>query len=141
MRRYGWLMAVLLAGCQANTGPAEAPQASLTAEALAGQRWDLVRINEEKVKRGAWMQFDAAKAQVHGSSGCNQYFGQAAYDGEVLRLGNLAGTRRLCPDMALEDQFLRVFQHDFKVAEVDGQLRLTGTQSGQVMYFTPSVMP
>ena len=134
---------LLLSACQVTPidATASAGDTTVSATGLASHRWGLVKVNEDTVKKGAWLQFDASQAQVHGSSGCNRYFGHADFEDGTLKLGVLAGTRRLCPDMGLERQFLGVFQKDFKAEMVGEQLRLTGTLSGQVMYFNAEPIP
>jgi heat shock protein HslJ len=57
------------------------------------------------------LRLDGAAARASGSTGCNQFGGSFTRDGEQLRFGPLATTRRACTDPALERQetiYLRV---------------------------------
>ena len=50
-----------------------------------------------------------ADGRVTGNAGCNQFGGQAAVNGESVRLGPLIATRRACVDQARmerEQQFM-----------------------------------
>jgi putative lipoprotein len=46
---------------------------------------------------------------VHGSGGCNRYFGPVAIDRERIAFGNLGATQMACPE-AIMDQEMRFFE-------------------------------
>lgn len=47
--------------------------------------------------------------QVGGLAGCNRYFGPVTVQGDAIAFGNLASTRKMCPE-ALMDQEQRFLQ-------------------------------
>jgi putative lipoprotein len=47
--------------------------------------------------------------KVHGSGGCNRYFGPVNVDGERLAFGLLGATQMACPE-AIMDQEMRFFE-------------------------------
>jgi putative lipoprotein len=81
--------------------------------------------------------------QVTGDSGCNRYRGSAAIDGNTLRFGPLAGTRRACPP-AVMNQELRFYQAMEQVAAWriagTGLLHLVNAQ-GQVLLRAAPIEP
>ena len=87
---------------------------------VLGGEWDVVAIGEMAVPEavGAFMGFDMNESVVYGSTGCNQLTGAmpTAVGAEPL-FGALGCTRRMCPDMSVEDAMLSALGAvvDFKV--------------------------
>jgi heat shock protein HslJ len=77
---------------------------------LAGSSWDVISYNNGKeavvtVKIGTSITavFDE-DGQVSGSAGCNNYFGSYTTDGNAIKIGPLASTRKMCADPEVMDQ-------------------------------------
>jgi heat shock protein HslJ len=108
-----WMALVAgLAACAAAPEPAPGASsgsgASAQAEPLAGSSWTLTELDgRPPVPAPAavpTLQFDAREARANGNTGCNLYNGPYAQDGDALRLGPLASTRRACTDDAANRQ-------------------------------------
>lgn len=54
------------------------------------------------------IEFNLKENKVFGFSGCNQFTGEIEVQENTIKFGMLAGTRRACPDMSLEDEFLKL---------------------------------
>lgn len=83
--------------------------------------------------------FDAP-GRVSGSTGCNRYTGVATREGEALRFGPLATTRRACVPalMDQEQKFLRAMQ-DVRsyVVATNGLLHLRGANGEPLLRLAP----
>ena len=91
-----------------------------TMDVLSGE-WNVVAIGEMAVpdEAGAFMGFDMNEKVVYGSTGCNQLTGAMpeVVNADVPLFGALGCTRRMCPDMTVEDTMLPALGGvvDFKV--------------------------
>lgn len=109
-------------GAPAAQPPAPTTQAKADPKLTAQARpWRLVELMGQPVKpdeqgRVPTLIFSADGASVSGFAGCNSFSGQATLGQgpQRLRLGPLAATLRACPDMALEQAYLRMLD------QVDG---------------------
>ena len=74
----------------------------------------------------------AKAGQVAGLAACNRYFGPVSLDGDGISFGNLASTRKMCPD-SLMDQEQRFMQALSKAKRLDlaheGQILLVYADS------------
>ena len=88
--------------------------------ALAGTSWQVTGINNGKqavvsviIDTMVTLDF-AADGKVSGSAGCNNYFGPYETDGDQVKVGPLASTRKMCAGsegvMEQEANFLRALQ-------------------------------
>jgi heat shock protein HslJ len=117
------LGAVLLAGCVATSGEAPAPAALLhgawVVEAIEGA---------SPGKARATLNFQP-DGRLAGVAFCNHYTARYAVNGEGLRVGPAAATRKACPPplMTLESTFLEILQSARSHAvRPDGTLVITG---------------
>jgi heat shock protein HslJ len=73
--------------------------------------WNATQIFGEPVTRKnsiPRLEINLTKMKVYGSDGCNNYTGSITkVTGETLEFGNLASTRKMCPDMQVPDQYLK----------------------------------
>jgi heat shock protein HslJ len=103
--------------------------------ALAGTSWNVTGVNNGKqavasVISGTnlTMAFGAG-GQVSGSAGCNDYAGSYETNGEEIKVGPLAATRKMCaqPEGVMEQEayFLKALQNaaNFKIAGDKLELR------------------
>jgi len=81
-------------------------------------------------------QFVAFKSggDIIGHGGCNQFFGQYTQDGEVLTIGALASTKKLCPDiMGAETAFLKKLQNTRRAEATHISLKLYDAEGTELM--------
>lgn len=73
--------------------------------------------------------------QVSGNGACNAYSGKVQRDGEMLRLGPIASTRKLCPEpaMASETAFFKALAQVRKARLQGGVLELLDASDGLVL--------
>ena len=136
------LVANGLAGCAAPMPPPSGPNAMALEglEGLVGSRWvanGLVQPSEPSSNGprppAPTLNF-LSSTQVGGNGGCNAFSGAVVIDGNRLRLGPLASTRKMCigPAMATETQFFTTLEAVRRVRVVAEQLELLNV-SGSVM--------
>ena len=64
--------------------------------------------------------------QVAGLAACNRYFGSVSLTGDTIAVGNLASTRRMCPESLME-------QEQRFMAALSKANRLELTHAGQIL--------
>lgn len=100
------------------------------AASLDGTRWRFASIDGEAIAaRGApWVAF--TQDQLSGSTGCNQFRGDYAFEGGRLRAGRLATTRRGCGEQAARERSVLSLLGEQVVAYPmgDGGIRLVGAE-------------
>lgn len=84
----------------------------------ANSPWLLIELVGEPVFRPAgggeapFLVFEPEGGRIHGNAGCNSFFGRCEYmAGERFRISNVASTKKLCPDMTVEDEFLKILEN------------------------------
>jgi heat shock protein HslJ len=124
-----WMGAALaLAAC---VGPRSAVPGG-TAEALAGTEWRLEELNGQPPVASPnvpvpTLAFAADGERASGNGGCNQFNGSYTQDGESLRFGPLASTRRACADEAgnaQETAYLRALESTTRYSATAERLEL-----------------
>ncbi|WP_420149742.1 META domain-containing protein [Spirosoma sp.] len=76
-------------------------------------RWILVELDGQPVihegtNQQASLEFTAEENKVTGSTGCNRLFGSFVLSGdEEIRLNEIGSTKMACPDMTIENNFLK----------------------------------
>jgi heat shock protein HslJ len=98
MRIYvWWLLVIVLTLVQYGT--------ALSAnKGIEGREWQLteiggVAVTPLPVGKQPSIMFDAGKKTASGYNGCNNYFGQYELDGQTIKFGPIASTRRACPEL------------------------------------------
>ncbi len=72
------------------------------------KEWAVIKIKGlEKLSSSPTMIFEKEDAKVVGFAGCNNYFSTYTVSGNTLSLGPAGATRKLCPDMSVEDVFFK----------------------------------
>lgn len=97
-------IALITVGACTSTKSAPATISDLTGE------WNIIQVDGNNVvipqdQEAPYIAFDTQNGQVSGSASCNRIMGvfdPKAASG-VIDLSNMASTRMMCPDMALED--------------------------------------
>jgi heat shock protein HslJ len=84
----------------------------------ANSPWRLVELVGEAVAPPAaggeapFLVFEPEGGRIHGFGGCNYFFGQCEYmPGSQLRFSKIASTKKSCPDMTAESEFLKILEN------------------------------
>jgi len=82
--------------------------------ALEGSKWELVELNGKPVaidegSKMPFIKFNAVEARISGNGSCNDFFGTyKLMQGNGMTVGNRMGiTKKACPEMNLEDEFVK----------------------------------
>ena len=113
--------------CQ-TTGQTENPSGGNDADALAGRRWVLIRIGNQRVNADKpFIEFNNQESRVSGDAGCNLFSGGYEMSGAKLKFTNVAGTLRACSDARanrLETRFLQTLSRVTEYVVAGDTLRL-----------------
>ena len=72
------------------------------------KEWTVIKIKGlEQLSSSPTMIFEKEDTKVAGFAGCNNYFSTYTVSGNNLSLGPAGATRKLCPDMSVEDVFFK----------------------------------
>ena len=72
------------------------------------KEWTVIKVKGiEQLSSSPTMIFEEKDSKLAGFSGCNNYFSTFTISENVLNFGPAAATRKLCPDMNVEDAFLK----------------------------------
>lgn len=84
----------------------------------ANSPWRLIELVGEPVPRPAgggeapFLVFEPDGGRIHGNGGCNSFFGHCEYmAGDRLRFSSIASTKKACPDMTVESEFLKILEN------------------------------
>ena len=93
--------------------------------AFVGTQWQLVRLmGRDLAFEGDKFVFAFKDGEFAGMGACNRFMGQyATTETGALKLEGLATTRMMCPDAALETEFVQVLDRATHY-EVDGDMLL-----------------
>lgn len=96
----------------------ELADAAAEAVRIEGTQWYLSEVAGSPVSPAAnekqpHILFDAAKLQVTGFAGCNNFFGSYELDGAALKFGPIGSTRMACPDLetSLETEVFKALEN------------------------------
>jgi heat shock protein HslJ len=72
------------------------------------KEWTVIKIKGlEQLSSSPTMIFEKEDTKVAGFAGCNNYFSTYKVSGNELSFGPAGATRKLCPDMSVEDNFFK----------------------------------
>lgn len=72
------------------------------------KEWTVIKIKGlEQLSSSPTMIFEKEDTKVAGFAGCNNYFSTYKVSGNELSFGPAGATRKLCPDMSVEDTFFK----------------------------------
>lgn len=103
------------------------------AYAQVGQNYHLVELNGAAFPAAAHIIF-SARGGFSGAAPCNQYSGRSSAPYPWFEPGNLATTKRLCPDMAAEERFLTTLS-SMTLIEFSGPHLILSNDAGAAMLF------
>lgn len=71
--------------------------------------WKVIKIEGfENLSASPTMVFQKEDSKVGGFAGCNNYFSTYSLSGNQLSFENTGSTRKMCPDMSVENVFLSI---------------------------------
>lgn len=144
MRLHHWiLLALITVGLLAMTGcgshetpPMEGP--ALRAQ-ITGKVWELQEMFSREVSAEKPLTIEFLdNGQVRGFAGCNDFTGPYTLDGDDLKLGPLASTRKACGAALGEQEYSYLFFLS-KISSVrvdDGELHLLSKDFPRSMHYT-----
>lgn len=101
----GSLAACSVVGGGATSVPPVAPEPPAPPARLAGTAWLAEDIDGKGVADGAQSTIEFVDdRRVAGSLGCNRYTGSYSADATGMRFGQLASTRRMCPEALMQQE-------------------------------------
>lgn len=72
------------------------------------KEWTVIKIKGlEQLSSSPTMIFEKEDSKVAGFAGCNNYFSTYTISGNEMSFGPAGATRKLCPDMSVEDIFFK----------------------------------
>ncbi len=122
------------------------PETPAVSAGLENGTWRLIGLPGQTLPaemggNAVTVNFEAGR--VHGFSGCNQFSGSYALEGEKLVLGLLGGTMMACaePAMSIENQFLSSFSGGLQIAIGENDLTLKPENGADVLRFERQAPP
>lgn len=99
---------ILMTACSAGPIPEPQTEEPVTLSTLAGSEWQPSGQKADDLEQFVAFQSDG---KINGFAGCNSFFGTYTLNGETLKIGPLASTRKMCAEhMAAESAFLQGLQ-------------------------------
>ena len=107
---------------------------------LENKSWELAAIRKSVPIKGSLINIEFKDGEVHGSSGCNSYFGRYEIKGNEISIGMLASTEMACLDpeglMVQEQDYLSFLAEVVSISIEDGQLILRKAVQEQLTFTT-----
>ena len=99
---------ITLVGIVALALTACSPPAVVSADSLEGTSWELTTYGKTKPIEGTTITAKFEEGQVHGSSGCNTYFGSYEVSGGTISVGQIGMTEMAClePEGSMEQEMV-----------------------------------
>ena len=149
LKSFAGALNVAVAGSTLSLAPANGGEALKFERAppprLEGVQWEVTGYNNGRQavvspKIGTRLTLAFQDGRVSGSSGCNRFHGEFKVEGNALKVGPLATTRKACDDpvMAQEQQLLRALESATTWAIVRGMLDVHGAGGERVLTASPT---
>ncbi|MEK6478795.1 copper resistance protein NlpE N-terminal domain-containing protein [Catalinimonas sp. 4WD22] len=112
-----------------------------TVSAITNVRWRLVELMGKSVdstinNREPFLLLNTEEQRVNANAGCNNIMGTyELMEGNRIRFSRMASTQMACPDMEIEDQFLKVFESVDNYSISEGQLSLNRARMAPLARF------
>jgi heat shock protein HslJ len=88
---------------------------------LEDKKWVLTELNGQSIENSkGFIQFNMESGRFAGNNTCNNFFGQYELtEGNRIKFGNAGSTMMACPDMELQDRFMKALEmaDNYTVAE------------------------
>lgn len=100
--------------------------------------WEIIQIGAKSLEdmdsdQLPTMMFDLAKGQISGSTGCNSYSGSFSSDEFGVEMGEMAVTKKACPDMTTETMFLEALGNVARIDLGDDMIRMFNASGVEVL--------
>lgn len=99
----------------------------------ADKTWALQEIDGAAFPARATLTFPES-GQIAGEAPCNRYFGPMTAPYPWFDAKQIASTKRACPDLEAEGQFLKALS-DMTLSEVSGDVLVLSNDAGREMVF------
>ena len=87
--------------------------------------WTVIKIKGlGQLSSSPTMIFEKEDTKLAGFAGCNNYFSTYTVEGNTLSLGPAGATKKMCPDMSVEDMFFKNLPHIARFEIVKKELYL-----------------
>jgi copper homeostasis protein (lipoprotein) len=121
------------------------PALSATHGTPENRAWKLVSLGDQPAPavNAPELRLDTGQKQAVGVGGCNRFTGHYELNGDSLRLGPLASTKRACLDAAanrFESAFLKALD-DARTWRITGDTLVLSGQSGPLARFATGTTP
>lgn len=127
MKRFALIAVVLLTGCKDET---------ISGYAADGAVWQLETLNGRPFNARAILTFPEP-GQIAGEAPCNNYFGKQTAPYPWFAVEGVASTRRACPDLQAESDFLEALGK-MTLSEVAPTTLILSNDAGDEMVFKAS---
>ena len=106
---------------------------------LINTRWRLIQLNGNDVEiaessSDIYMTLRPEENKVNGYAGCNNFFGTYETSERILRFSNIGATKKACPDLDLETEFLNALQSTEEYRIEGDQLTLYSNSEPIVLF-------
>ena len=115
MKRFLYLLLPVLAACAAPADPPRAAAAKAAPPELTGTRW--IGVIDAGIDPGLAPRIEFVAGHLQGFTGCNLMSGSWRVEGNEVRFGAIAATRRMCvgPGGDIEKRVLAVMGEKSRV--------------------------
>lgn len=94
--------------------------------------WALEQMNDEPMEKSGKapnLEFQLMEGRFFGFAGCNRINGSIEMTEKTIRFGRTAATKKLCPDMSIENRFMEMIDgKELKFTLEEGLLTLVGAE-------------
>ena len=96
-------------------------------ENLMSKTYNIIELSGKNVSRkGATITFNLDENNVYGTSGCNNFNGSFTLDKSTITFGPIMSTKKMCPDMTIEDELFKYLKGSKTISIQDSILNLIG---------------
>lgn len=89
------------------------------------KEWKVLKLKGlEQIEFAPTLIFQEEDTKLSGFAGCNNYFSTYNLEGKEITFGNTGSTRKLCPDMTVEDVFFKLLPEVARYEVVKKELYL-----------------
>ncbi len=117
---------ILGVGLLACSAALKTPKTERALHELAGSEWGFSDGTDRFVKF-------SQDGEMRGNGGCNNFFGTYDLDGTRLKVGPIAATKRACPDLDKEREFLNALQNSTRIEATHLVLKLYDVNGDELL--------
>jgi heat shock protein HslJ len=104
---------------------------------LEDKKWVLIELTGQPVENSrGFIQFSSETGRFSGNNTCNNFFGEyELMDGNRIKFGNAGSTMMACPDMELQNKFMKVLETADNYSVADTVLSLNKARMAPLAKF------